>query len=77
MTEQQNHLKSVIDQQKELIKEIQELNNQLTMKREMATKLQGIFEYLTSVGVVLPEEGDTAPEEASQSEPLPETSVEE
>ena len=75
MTEQQTHLKSVIEQQRELIKEIQELTNQLTMKREMATKLQGIYEYLTSVGVVLPEEGDTVPEEVSQSEQLPETIV--
>lgn len=75
MTEQQTHLKSVIEQQRELIKEIQDLNNQLTMKREMATKLQGIYEYLTGVGVVLPEEGDTASEEVSQSEPLPETIV--
>lgn len=56
MTEQQNHLKSVIEQQKILFSEIQDLNNQLTIKREMSLKLQGIYEYLTGTGVTLPEE---------------------
>ena len=57
MTEQQEHLKSVIEQSDKLMKEIQDLNNQLNMKREMAAKLQGIYEYLTGTGVTLPEEG--------------------
>ena len=56
MTEQQNHLKSVIEQQKILISEINELNGTLSMKREQFTKLQGIAEYLTGLGVTLPEE---------------------
>ena len=66
MTEQQNHLKSVVDQQKELFKEIQELNNQLTVKREMAIKLQGIYEYLTGTGVELPKESENLSEESSE-----------
>lgn len=70
MTEQQKHLKSVLDQQEELLKEIQDLNNKLNLKREMATKLQGIYEYLTGTGVKLPEEG----EEFAQEEVLNEES---
>ena len=58
LTEQQQHLQSVITQSEELMKEIQELNNKLGMKRDMATKLQGIYEYLTGTGVKLPEEGE-------------------
>jgi hypothetical protein len=61
MTEQQKHLKSVIDQQKTLFGEIQDLSNQLNMKRESAMKLQGILEYLTGTGVTLPEEESSSP----------------
>lgn len=68
MTEQQKHLKSVLDQQEELLKEIQDLSNKLNLKREMATKLQGIYEYLTGTGVKLPEEGEE--EEFIQEEVL-------
>lgn len=56
MTEQQEHLKTCVDQQRELVTEIQNLNNQLTTKRELALKLQGIIEYLTGQGVTLLEE---------------------
>ena len=55
LTEQQNHLKQVVDQQKTLIAEIQALNTQVENKRNMATKLQGIAEYLDGLGVKLPE----------------------
>ena len=55
LTEQQNHLKQVVDQQKTLIAEIQALNSQVENKRNMATKLQGIAEYLDGLGVKLPE----------------------
>lgn len=56
MTEQQNHLKSVIEQQNTLVNEMQTISNQLAAKREMAAKLQGIIEYLTATGVKLPEQ---------------------
>ena len=56
MTEQQNHLKSVIEQQKALISEINELNTTVSIKKEKIFKLQGIAEYLTGLGVTLPEE---------------------
>jgi hypothetical protein len=54
------------------MKEIQDLNNKLNVKREMATKLQGIYEYLTGTGVTLPEEG----EEGLMEENLVEGAVE-
>ena len=55
LTEQQNHLKQVVEQQKNLVAEIQSLNAQVEQKRNMATKLQGIAEYLDGLGVKLPE----------------------
>ena len=54
LTDQQNHLQQV-EQQKTLIAEIQALNTQVEYKRNMATKLQGIAEYLDGLGVKLPE----------------------
>jgi hypothetical protein len=64
MTDQQTHLKQVLEQQKGLIEEINALNSQITSKREMAVKLQGIAEYLDQIGVKLPteEEAEAAPE---------------
>ena len=68
MTDQENHLKQVLTQQKTLIDEINALNNQITSKREMAVKLQGIAEYLDQLGVKLPkeEEEEAAPEAATE-----------
>ena len=65
MTDQQNHLKQVLEQQKGLIEEINALNSQITSKREMAVKLQGIAEYLDQLGVKLPKEEE---EEAAAPE---------
>ena len=56
MTDQENHLKQVLIQQKTLVDEINALNSQITSKREMAVKLQGIAEYLDQLGVKLPKE---------------------
>ena len=53
MTDQQKHLQQVIDQQQQVINDINILNNQLTTKRELALKLQGVLEYLEQTGVVL------------------------
>ena len=68
MTDQENHLKQVLTQQKALVDEINALNNQITSKREMAVKLQGIAEYLDQLGVKLPkeEEEEAAPEAATE-----------
>ena len=69
MTDQENHLKQVLKQQKALVDEINALNNQITSKREMAVKLQGIAEYLDQLGVKVPEEKEeeaAAPEAATE-----------
>ena len=70
MTEQQQHLKQVLEQQKTLVGEINELNSQVESKRQMALKLQGVLEYLQQTGVELPEEGEEdapATEEATEA----------
>ena len=71
LTEQQTHLKSVIDQQNTLAQEVQQLNNALDSKRSMYTKLQGVREYLEQTGVTLPQPGapvEEAPAEAPDTE---------
>ena len=55
-TEQQNHLKSVVEQSQTLVSEINQLEGQAKSKREMLLKLQGIVEYLQQTGVELPKE---------------------
>jgi hypothetical protein len=56
MTEQQEHLTQAIEQQKQVINDINNLNTQLNTKKEILYKLQGIIEYLEQVGVSLPQE---------------------
>ena len=68
LTEQQTHLKSVIDQQNTLAQEVQQLNAALDSKRSMFTKLQGVREYLEQTGVTLPEPESEAPAEAVEPE---------
>ena len=69
LTEQQTHLKSVIDQQNTLAQEVQQLNTALDSKRSMYTKLQGVREYLEQTGVTLPKEEEAeAPAEAVEPE---------
>jgi prefoldin subunit 5 len=72
MTEQQQHLQSVIQQGQELAEAINKLNAQITEKRAMLTKLQGVAEYLDQIGVKLPEkteeEAPAAPEVVAPTE---------
>ena len=67
LTEQQTHLKSVIEQQQTLSQEVQQLNAALDTKRSMFTKLQGVREYLEQTGVTLPEP-EAPVEEAPETE---------
>lgn len=55
MSEQQEHLKNLLDQQKVLIQEIQELERSMISKKEMVLKIQGVLEYLQQIGVTLEE----------------------
>ena len=68
LTEQQTHLKSVIEQQNTLAQEVQQLNATLDSKRSMYTKLQGVREYLEQTGVTLPEPEAEAPAEEVEPE---------
>ena len=61
-TEQQNHLKSVVEQSQTLVNEINQLEGQAKSKREMLLKLQGIIEYLQQTGVEMPKEVPAPPE---------------
>ena len=45
------HLENLINQQKQVVSEVNELNKQIEIKRETYLKLQGVIEYLTSSGV--------------------------
>ena len=60
-TEQQNHLKQVVDQSQTLVSEINQLEATAKSKREMLLKLQGIIEYLQQTGVELPKEEEETP----------------
>ena len=70
-TEQQNHLKQVVEQSQGLVNEINQLEGQAKQKREMLLKLQGIIEYLQQTGVELPNETPAPPEPpVADSEPV-------
>ena len=59
VSEQQGHLKTVIEQSQNLVNEINQLEGQAKQKRDMLLKLQGIIEYLQQTGVELPKEEET------------------
>ena len=77
MTEQQNHLASLLQQRQALLDEITELNNQVAGKKELVLRALGAIEYLQQIGVTLPTEGEAAPaEEAPAAEEAAEEAVE-
>ena len=55
MTEQQEHLANLLQQRQQLSQELETLQGEATVKRELFLKVQGVIEYLTQIGVVLPE----------------------
>ena len=75
MTDKQNHLKQVLEQQKTLVAEINELNSAVESKKSMALKLQGVLEYLQQLGIELPKE-EEAPAEAPAEEAAAEVAAE-
>ena len=58
MTEQQEHLANLLQQRQNLSQELESLQGKATSKRELFFKVQGVIEYLTQLGVVLPEPED-------------------
>ena len=66
LSEQQGHLASILSQQKELANDINQLQGQLTAKKELFNKPPGVVEYLQTMGVTLPE--PEAPAEETKTE---------
>ena len=61
VVDHQTHLKSLAEQQVELSKEIES-------KKNLLMKVTGAIEYLTEIGVTLPQEEETTPEAPSEPE---------
>ena len=72
LTEQQIHLKSVIEQQQQLSQEAQQLNVAIQNNNAMFTKLQGVREYLEQTGVTLPQPEAPVAETPVEEAPTPE-----
>lgn len=66
MTEQQQHLKDLLEKRSSIQKELEFLNFEANSKKEIFLKIQGIIEYLTQLGVTLPEEQ----QEKIENEPI-------
>ena len=66
--EQQQHLKDLIERRDKLQKELEQIQSQVTVNRELFLKIQGIIEYLTQIGVTLPEETAEEPVEEASTE---------
>lgn len=63
MTEQQQHLKELLEKRESIQKELELLQVQVNTKKEVFLKIQGIIEYLTQIGVTLPKEEKQNPNE--------------
>lgn len=63
MSNQKEHLDVVKAEREKLLKEIEELNNQISLKKETFLKYQGIFEYLSAEV-----QTDEAPTEVTETE---------
>ena len=62
------HLESAQQQQKQLVTEVQELQNQINTKKELILKVQGVIEYLGQLeNVPVPQE-DPVPEAPETTE---------
>ena len=48
------HLESARQQQQQLLSEVQELQGQISTKRELILKVQGVIEYLTQIEETAP-----------------------
>ena len=75
MNEQQFHLTNLLKQRDSIGKEINDLQEGITKRREVFFKVQGAIDYLTQIGVTVPEETETteeaAPEAAAEEETAP------
>jgi len=53
--EQQQHLVNLNQQREELISELNQLQSQISEKRDLLLRVSGAIDYLTQTGVTLPE----------------------
>ena len=68
MTEQQQHLSNLINQRQQLASEIDTNQMKVNSARETLLRVQGAIEYLTQIGVTLPEPEVTEETEETPSE---------
>ena len=66
MTEQEQHLASLLNQRKELSDQFDTLESDKESTKNLLLKVQGAIEYLNQIGVTLPEPEVT---EEAQEEP--------
>lgn len=79
MTEQEQHLASLLNQRKELSDKFNTLQSNQESIRNLLLKVQGAIEYLNQIGVTLPEPEVTeeAQEEAQEEAEITEEPSEE
>ena len=63
MTEQQQHLSNLLQQRETLRAELEKLQVASGNRKELYFKVEGAIEYLTQIGVTLPEEDASETEE--------------
>lgn len=68
MTDQQQHLTKAIEQQKAIALDLEKLNSQTLIQKEMFLKLQGVIEYLTQLGVTIPEASENSETSTTQED---------
>ena len=71
MTEQQQHLASLLEQRDALRSDLEKLQETTGNRRELFFKVQGAIEYLTQIGVELPEPEAEVAETEVVEEPAP------
>ena len=79
MTEQEQHLASLLNQRKELTDQFDTLESNKESTKNLLLKVQGAIEYLNQIGVTLPEPEVTeeAQEEAQEEAEITEEPSEE
>ena len=76
MTEQQQHLANLLEQRNALKTDLVKLDETTESRRELFFRVQGAIEYLTQIGIELPEpEAEAEPEaEVAETEVVEELS---
>lgn len=68
MTEQQQHLASLTQQRDTLAEQLESLKTNASNTRDLLLRVQGAIEYLTQIGVSLPEPETTESAETEETE---------